>query len=132
MPISNRFIELLNQMEELHRKKNAGYSGNSTDPFKNFRECEDIDVSAFRGCLVRMCDKWSRIKNLIKNPDNNQVGEAITDTLMDMSIYSLIAICLYEEEKGENINESRISTSENSIKISDEHTKTEVFWGGGE
>lgn len=136
MPISEHFIELLHQMEELHRKKNAGYSGNSLDPFKNFRECEDIDVSAFRGCLVRMCDKWSRVKNLVKNPDNEQVGEAITDTLMDMAVYSLIAICLYEEqnqkkEKGKK-DERTVHTEKTDIKISNEHLETEVFWGGGE
>jgi len=105
MPPSKRFVQLLKEMEELHNRKNAGYAGDSPDPFLNFRQAEMMGVSAFKGCLIRMSDKFSRICSLSKNPDNDKVGEAITDTLMDMAVYSLIAICLFEEQnqkKGEN------------------------------
>jgi len=62
-------------------------------------ECEDIGIDAFKGTLVRMCDKWSRIKQLASGtPD--AVGESIIDTLRDLSVYSLIAIILYEQQNG--------------------------------
>lgn len=134
MPPSKRFIELLKEMGELHARKNAGYAGDSPDPFLNFRQAEMMGVSAFKGCLIRISDKFSRVCSLSKNPSNDKVGEAITDTLMDMAVYSLIAICLFEEQnqKKENINEGTIYTEKTNIENSNEHLKTEVFWGGGE
>ena len=94
-----RFMLLLDEAIDLHIRKNAGYAGvDNTDPLANFRACERFGVNAFMGCLVRMSDKWERIVNLVKNSDNEQVGETIVDTLRDLAAYSYIAICLYEEE----------------------------------
>lgn len=93
------YLDLLDKMKELHIKKNAGYSGDSQDRWANFRESEGFGVTSILGVLVRMSDKWIRIKNLIKNPNNEQVGEAITDTLMDLASYALITICLINEPK---------------------------------
>jgi hypothetical protein len=141
-------MELTEEMKELHNRKNAGYAGDSPDPFLNFRQAEAMGVSAFKGCLIRMSDKFSRICSLSKNPNNDKVNEAITDTLMDMAVYSLIAICLYEEkQKKEEENNARgitsgnergiinekterlICSQETDIKNSAEHSKTEVFSG---
>ena len=98
-PGSPRFLELLGDMRRTHIAKNAGYAGaDNPDFFANFRDCEGINIPAFMGCLVRMGDKWSRIKSLARDPSNERVGEAITDTLIDLANYSLIAICLYEEQ----------------------------------
>lgn len=95
-----RYIQLLEQMKELHAKKNAGYAGiDNPDAWANFRMSESFGVSAFLGCLVRLSDKYIRITNLVKNPDNEQVGETIKDTLFDLASYALIAICLLEEKK---------------------------------
>lgn len=94
-----RYLALLDEMKELHIRKNAGYSGESLDRWANFRMSEGFGVSAFLGCLVRMSDKFIRITNLVKNPKNEMVGESIIDTLKDLAAYALIAICLYEEEE---------------------------------
>lgn len=97
---SKRYIELLDQMKDLHVKKNAGYAGqNNPDPWANFRMAEAFGVTAFQGCLVRMSDKYIRITNLVKDNSNEQVGENIKDTLMDLSAYALIALCLLEEQE---------------------------------
>ena len=45
-----------------------------------------------------MGDKYARISNFIKKGDFKFKEESIKDTLMDMAIYSLITIVLYEEE----------------------------------
>jgi hypothetical protein len=97
MSASPRYLALLEEMAALHKAKAAGYSGEK-DTWANFREAESWGVTPLAGCLVRMGDKYRRIQNLILNPANEQVGEAITDTLMDLSAYALIAICLTEEE----------------------------------
>lgn len=103
MAPSPQFLRLLEEMEDIHRRKNAGYAGEeSMDPWSNFRMAEMLDISAFKGCLIRMGDKYSRICNLAEDPNNEQVGESIHDTLIDLANYALIAICLYEEmQEGE-------------------------------
>lgn len=96
---SKQYVDLLEQMKGLHIRKNAGYAGkDAQDPWANFRMAEMFGVSAFRGCLVRMSDKFIRVSNLIRDPENEQVGENVRDTLFDLAAYALIAICLMEEQ----------------------------------
>ena len=92
------YLELLEKMKQLHIAKNAGYSGDSSDRWANFRLSQAFGISPILGVMVRMSDKWIRIQNLLKNPDNEKVGESIKDTLMDLASYALIAICLLEEK----------------------------------
>ena len=97
---SKRFEELLQLQLEIHKKKNAGYSGvDAEDPWKNFREAKRFGATPFIGCMIRVSDKYTRIGNLIQNPEADQVDEKITDTLLDMANYCLIALCLWEEEQ---------------------------------
>jgi hypothetical protein len=101
MPGSPRYLELCEAEKELHIRKNAGYAGaDNPDPWANFRMSEAFGVSPFRGALVRLSDKYIRITNLVKDPNNDKVGESIVDTLSDLSAYGKIAICLWEEENG--------------------------------
>lgn len=99
MAANARFLSLLDEMKDIHIRKNAGYSGkDNQDSFANFRKAEDFGVSPFVGCLIRLSDKFVRVSNLVKDATNEMVGEAITDTLLDLANYCLIAICLYEEK----------------------------------
>ena len=117
---SSRFLKLLEEMEDIHRRKNAGYAGeNPPDPWSNFRMAEMLDVSAFNGCLVRMGDKFARVCNLAKNEANDKVGENIKDTLMDLAIYSLIGICLYEEQEAMDESIEYINDKFNKKNFSD-------------
>lgn len=95
-----RYLKLLDEMRELHIKKSAGYAGDNPDAWANFRGSKGFGISALSGCLVRMADKYIRVQNLMKNPDNEKVGENIKDTLLDLASYALIAYCLKEEEEG--------------------------------
>lgn len=101
MAYSKRYLQLLEEMAELHKNKSAGYAGDNPDAWANFRQAEGFGVSAFDGCLVRMSDKFVRVQNLVKNPKNDKVGESIKDTLFDLSSYALIALCLLEEENAQ-------------------------------
>jgi len=94
-----QYLKLLDEMKTLHINKNAGYSGDSSDRWANFRLAEVVGVEAWRGAMIRMTDKWIRITNLIKNPSNEKVGESIEDTLMDLASYALIVICLLREKR---------------------------------
>ena len=93
-----RFYELVDEIKDLHSRKNHDYSSNQ-DPLANFKLCEQFGIPAWLGCLVRMSDKWSRITQLASGKEAQVKDEAITDTLRDLSVYSLLCIILYEESK---------------------------------
>ncbi len=95
---SKRFYEILNVIKELHDKKRHDYGANE-DIFANFRLSELSGISAWKGSVVRMGDKYARISNFIKKGEFKFKEEGIKDTLMDMAIYSLITMILFEEEE---------------------------------
>ena len=94
---SGAYLQLLDAMSKMHLAKNAGY-GSKLDAWSNFRSSEGWGVPAYIGCLVRMSDKYQRMQNLIADPNNDQVGESIIDTAMDLAASALIFICLWQEE----------------------------------
>src|SRR3990167_4121170 len=95
---SPRFYELLEEIADLHNRKNANYAEDD-DPLSNLRLCDKyFNVDPFLGVMVRLSDKWSRISQLSKGKQD-EVGESIKDTLMDNAIYSLLAIVLWEEKQ---------------------------------
>ena len=55
------FHELLETMRSIHNSKNADY-GNGKQ-LGNFEEAKDFGVTPFQGVLVRLSDKYSRIKS---------------------------------------------------------------------
>jgi len=97
---SKRFYEILDVIKELHDKKRHDYGANE-DIFANFRLSELSGISAWKGSVVRMGDKYARISNFIKKGEFKFKEEGIKDTLMDMAIYSLITMILFEEEEQE-------------------------------
>ena len=93
------FYLMLDKARELHKRKNAGYSGvDNPDPWHNFRACNAFGISAVDGCITRMCDKYQRYLNVSSNPYNEQVHESINDTLEDLAAYALILVCLLREQ----------------------------------
>ena len=93
---SLRFHEILETIRELHDKKQHDYGAND-DIFANFRLSELSGVPAWQGSVIRMGDKYARMSNFIKKGEFKFKEESIKDTLMDMAIYSLITMILYEE-----------------------------------
>ena len=94
------FYELLDQMAELHSRKNHDYAGKGT-PLRNFYKCKEMGVTPFTGVMVRLSDKWSRIESFMKQGILEVKGESVEDTLMDNAVYSLLGILLLREEKNE-------------------------------
>jgi hypothetical protein len=132
-----RFLELNAEEAAIHRAKAAGYSGSDNpDTWANFREATMWGLTPLQGCLVRMGDKYRRAQNLMRNPANEQVGETLKDTLMDMSNYAKIAICLWEEEQQVALEQKVGATlaavgeelSETQLEIV---TKPTGIWQGG-
>ncbi len=96
----SRFISLLDTMRETHVAKAKGY-GSGTDLFSNIHAASSLGFSPFEGVLLRMQDKWERIKNLRAKRLETAAGESIADTLLDLANYALIAIVMLHEEKEE-------------------------------
>ena len=58
------------------------------------------ELLAWKGCCVRIGDKFSRIMGFAKKEKLKVKDESIKDTLVDMANYALIALILYEEDNG--------------------------------
>lgn len=84
-------------MIQLTKRKNHDYAGD-VDAFQNFKMCEALGLcSTEKGMVVRMSDKLQRISNLLDRP-NAVADEKVTDTLMDLAVYAIIAL-LYLQSK---------------------------------
>lgn len=90
------FYELLNRMADLHSRKNHDYAG-LNDPFSNFRQCEAFGIPAWKGAVVRLGDKYSRLVNFARVAALEVADEKIEDTLLDLAVYALITRILYIE-----------------------------------
>lgn len=86
-----RFEELQSQCLDLAKKKNHDYAGDE-DALDNFR-----DFGAY-GVIVRLGDKYKRVKHFTKSRALLVMDESIRDTLMDLANYAIIAMILLEEE----------------------------------
>lgn len=96
------FVEQMSQNStaalELVMKKTNDYA-TIDDPYRNFRMCESVGVSVEKGILVRMCDKLSRIGNLIDNGTASVKDESVEDTLIDVMNYANILLCYMKSNK---------------------------------
>ena len=117
---SERFYEILDVIKKLHDAKRHDY-GDDNDIFANFRLSELAGISPWKGSIIRMGDKYARIANFVKKGNFKFKEESIKDTLMDMAIYSLITIILYEEE----MFDSHVKNFEEGLG------KTIDDWSGG-
>jgi len=78
--------------------KSADYASKE-NPFKNFDTVEPLcNISSERGILVRMCDKMTRIGNLLEC-EAQVKDESIEDTLLDLANYSYILLAKIKSRK---------------------------------
>jgi len=94
------FDALLRKMAMLHRRKNHDYSYSTSGQFySNFRECCKLGIPAWKGILIRMSDKWARIMNFAGCGHLKVTDETVVDTLLDLAVYSLLCLLVYEKEQ---------------------------------
>jgi hypothetical protein len=95
-----RFNEIVKEMMELHDRKNHDYAG--SEYLSNFLMCEKyIGVPAWKGCLIRLSDKMSRLMNIARTEEIAVSDETVTDTLTDLAVTRI----LYENFKAGKIQE---------------------------
>lgn len=102
-------VRILLECVALYKAKASDYNHPTkhvNDPLSNFRVAEELGVPAYLGALVRMADKWERIKTLthkrVKSGEGPTVkDESIEDTLMDIINYGAIVLALYRQQKND-------------------------------
>lgn len=79
------------RLKSITKAKNADYTGDSEDPFANFRQVEVVGVCATEtGFLTRMFDKFSRIRSFVQKGVLHVKDESIEDTLLDLANYCIL------------------------------------------
>ena len=82
--------EICGLLNKTYIAKNIAY-GNSFG--KSFKEFGIISA------VVRLEDKWNRIKSLAKGAENKVEDESIKDTLLDMANYCIMTLIELEDNK---------------------------------
>lgn len=95
---SERFHAILKEMGDLHDRKQQDY-GTPSDPFANVRASEDWGLAPWVGCMIRANDKIKRLQTYAKR--GTLSNEGVQDSFMDLAVYSIIGLILFEEQKGQ-------------------------------
>jgi hypothetical protein len=93
------FMKVINEIVALHEKKQEDYGRNDIgDPFANVRASEDFNIPGWLGAVIRANDKVRRIQKFARG--GKLVNESVEDSLLDASVYFIIALCLFRESHG--------------------------------
>jgi len=117
-PLSQEFHDLCDQMKALHDRKQADY-GQDDNPFSNVSASREWGLPPWVGVMVRATDKVRRLQKAAQG--HTLTNEGVEDSLMDLAVYSLIALVLYREQgrthtrrrKTNSLSRLKSSTSEN-------------------
>lgn len=88
--MTKEFKKILNEQYELFCKKQLNYGPSNIAVGTSLLTDDDMKLS-LTGLFFRMNDKIQRIKQLVVLGKQDQVGEAISDTFQDLSVYGIIA-----------------------------------------
>ncbi len=93
----SQFEQILESMAAIHKAKNNDYSPEGQ--FGNFAESEKVGVPDWKGAFIRLQDKYTRCCNLIGGREAQVLDEKLEDTLLDLSVYAVIVLCLLNQDK---------------------------------
>lgn len=78
-----KFKEIANSLGELYEQKNRAYGNSFSDTYKKL---------GIISAVTRISDKYNRLCNLATNPDIDNLGESIEDTLKDLASYAIMTL----------------------------------------
>lgn len=90
------FDLIVEEMKALHKSKDHDYAGENY--LSNLKACERIGLESWKGTLVRMQDKMSRLENFATSDSLLVKDESVEDTLKDLAVYSILALILYRQK----------------------------------
>ena len=79
----DRFREIANDLGELYEKKNAAYGNSFGETYKRL---------GIISAVTRISDKYNRLCNIAINPDIDNLGESLEDTLKDLASYAIMTL----------------------------------------
>jgi len=120
------FDDVLRRMAAIHQAKNADY-GDSYELSARL-----LGRPVVEGLLHRMSDKLARACRLAQGHEPQVKAEALADTLLDLSIYSILALLSLENQEGHGIQRSLrpglATTAGLLIGISSAYSKSGIMW----
>lgn len=94
------FEDLTLRMLAITKAKNSDYTGDNTQPFKNFTMVETMGFATTeQGFCTRLTDKLMRVSGFVKNGTLQVKDESVEDTLLDCANYCLLFICYLRSKK---------------------------------
>lgn len=93
--LHDEFHAMLREMGETFDRKNADY-GKDADPLDNLKSAEKWGVAAWKGVMIRIGDKVSRLQSLALN--GKLENESADDSLKDTAVYALLARVLLKRK----------------------------------
>jgi hypothetical protein len=93
------FPVVLLQMLKLHSSKSNDYASDA-NPFANIELCERAGFPAWKGVIIRLGDKYSRLLNALAGKLFKHEG--VEDAFLDNSCYSIIGLIEYRKAMKDN------------------------------
>lgn len=90
-----KFKEIANSIGELYEKKNRAYGNSFGNTYKRL---------GIISAVTRISDKYERLCTIAKNPDIDNLGESIEDTLKDLAAYAIMTLIELDNNKPVGIN----------------------------
>lgn len=84
------FKKIATELGELYENKNKAYGNSFSDTYKKL---------GLISAVTRISDKYNRLCNLATNPDIDNLGESLEDTLRDMASYCIMTVMEFENER---------------------------------
>lgn len=86
-----KFSKIAEELCNLYERKNRAYGNSFSNTFKKL---------GIISAVTRLSDKYERLCNLVTNPEIDDLGESIEDTLRDMASYCIMTIMELKENFG--------------------------------
>lgn len=85
---------------EIHTAKNTDYSGGGgpdDDPLANFKGSEELGIDPGLGIILRMQDKFQRVKAFTKTGKLAVADESVEDAMLDIANYAFLYLAFGSE-----------------------------------
>ena len=90
-----QFKQIADSLCRLYEMKNRVYGNSFGYTYKKL---------GIISAVTRISDKYNRLCNLATNPDIDNLGESIEDTLRDMASYCIMTLMEMKNERGNTNN----------------------------
>jgi hypothetical protein len=98
MARNKEFDDALDELKMLHDAKNHDYA-TAENPYKNLEKVLSIGIEPWRGIVIRLMDKFSRLEEYCVKGELAIKSEGIEDTFKDIANYSILAMILFRKEQ---------------------------------